>query len=132
MSLLISLSPNYTCRLLSSSINISQNVAWKIVSGRGQACFMSYTTFSTHVLSLQDKTLLNCISEVLQTEVGWYIYMLGAKYGVALRKPCICTLCGQSVDCTLLVYTYMYMYVSIFYPCTRKACINQLGSYRFT
>ena len=33
-----------------------------------------YTTFSTHVLPLQDMTSLNCIPEALLMEVGRYIH----------------------------------------------------------
>ena len=73
MSLPISLTANLD--LLSSSIDISQNMAWNIVSARAQAHLVSYMTFSTHILSLQDMTSLYCISKALWIEVVWYIYI---------------------------------------------------------
>ena len=45
---------------------------------------------------------------VMHEEFDIYIYMLSAKYGFALRKPWISTLCGQSMDCA-------YTYVSIIF-----------------
>ena len=70
LSLLISLSTNDS--LLSSQIDIGQNVEWKITSTQAQSHLMPYTTFSTNVLSLKDMTSSNYIPEALRMEVVPY------------------------------------------------------------
>ena len=69
---------------LSSPIDIGQNVAWKITRALAQVCLVPYTTFSTHVLSLQDTTSLNSIPEMLRKLNDTYVYIIYKERKVLL------------------------------------------------